>query len=594
MGTAQLIVQRDDEFDSYELDGKPFSIGRHPGNRLCINDDRMSRRHCVVEPGAAGFEVVDLGSRNGVRVNGQRVTGRLALNDGDILKVGGTVMQFRGSTQPSDTKDADQTVANAIASAHASTFEDELESGLEPIEPLKSDPLDEDELIGHVASPQAGQAFESGPSDLNLEMALRELSRISEALDPPPCQASKLALHSARDRPVGEAGEAADAGLQLMRLVLLLCIQTRATDVHLEPGDQQYALRFRADGVMVSMAKFDGRVGRRLMNVSKILCELDITQKAMIQEGHFTARLPAGRSIDYRVSITPVMRGQKLVIRVLDLANAPARIRDLQAPRWITNTIRKTIGRDAGMVLAAGPTGSGKTTTLYAIIREINASQRNIITIEDPVEYQIEGVTQIPIDVDQGNTFTTLLRAVLRQDPDVILLGEIRDAESAQIAMQAAVTGHLVLATIHAKDVIGALYRLMDLGVDNQLLASAVNVVIAQRLVRRLCPHCKRKSRPSASQRLSLGDAARDVTVVHEPNGCVRCLKTGYRGRLGVFEMMEANADLRDALITNPSTHQLRKALGTSMFHTLRENAFGLVTSGETSLEEVARVAGGD
>ena len=313
----------------------------------------------------------------------------------------------------------------------------------------------------------------------------------------------------------------------------------------------------------------------------------------MIQEGHFAARLP-DRLIDYRISFTPAMRGQKLVIRVLDLANAPSRIRNLHLPSWMEKTLRQTIQRDAGMVLAAGPTGSGKTTTLYAIIRGINADQRNIITIEDPVEYQIRGVTQIPVDQLQGNTFSTLLRAVLRQDPDVILLGEVRDAESAQIAMQAAATGHLVLSTIHAKDVFGALYRLMDLGVDSQLIVPAINILVSQRLVRRLCPHCK-KSRPlSGGQRLAMGQEAEQLASVYEPVGCVECLLTGYHGRMGVFEMVEANTQLRDVLLTHPTVQEMRKAVSTTMFRTLRQNAFTLVAEGETSLQEFQRVAGAD
>ena len=598
MDNACLIVQHGRGIDRFRLGGEPFSIGRHPGNKLCMNDDRMSRRHCVIEKQGVEYVLIDLGSRNGVKVNGQRVKDRVPLKAGDILKVGGIVMQF-AMIKPGDS--ADLKVDLVDPSLDAS--------------PLNQSPLDASpdpgstsffnspDTMGPAVNPPT---FGSGDieettveapvvqesMDLNLEQALIELGNMSSTLPQPGYLASDITLHQSRGGEVGGGGGLEDpSGLRLMRMVLMLCIQSRATDVHLEPVEDRYSMRLRVDGVMITMAQLEESVGRRLMNISKVLCELDMTQRRVIQEGHFSSQV-RGRMIDYRVSFTPVMKGQKLVIRVLDLANAPARLRELQMPEWMEKTIRKTISRDAGMVLAVGPTGSGKTTSLYAVIREIHADQRNIITIEDPVEYQIPGVTQIPIDAEQGNTFTTLLRGVLRQDPDVILLGEVRDAESAQIAMQAAATGHLVLTSIHAKDVVGALFRLIDLGVEPQLIASAINVVVAQRLVRRLCPHCKRETQPTASQRLALGDEAGALTTAYQPIGCRHCLKTGYHGRVGVYELMEANTELRDALLDNPSTQDLKRAMNSTLFHTLRENAFRLVASGETSIEEVQRVTG--
>ncbi len=584
MSKACLIVQHGRGIDRFNLGDDAFSIGRHPGNKLCLNDDRMSRRHCVIERRGMEYVLIDLASRNGVKVNGERITEKTALKPGDILKIGSIVMQFAVQTvSVEEDKRADLLVAESIAKTH-------------PQDDDTTDPIDRSGTGGAAdfVETQVDQPVVTEPVDLNLEQAFLELNRVSNTLPPQRFTVDDITLHTTRGGELGRIDGGSDAsGMRLMRLVLMLCIQTRATDVHLEPVDRHFSLRLRVDGVMISMAQLEADVGKRLLNVAKVLCELDITQKVMIQEGHFGARVVA-RSIDYRVSFTPVMRGQKLVVRVLDLANAPSRVRDLMMPEWMEKIIRKTIRRDAGMILTAGPTGSGKTTTLYAIIREINANERNIITIEDPVEYHIPGVTQIPIDASQGNTFTTLLRAVLRQDPDVILLGEIRDVESARIAMQAAATGHLVLASIHSKDVIGALYRLMDLGVDSQLIASAINVVVAQRLVRRLCPDCKRETHPTASQRLALGEEATKLKSVYQPIGCVKCLKTGYLGRISVFEMLEANTDLRDTLITSPTTQDLRKAMDATLFHTLRENAFRLAATGETSLEEIQRVAGGD
>jgi general secretion pathway protein E len=244
------------------------------------------------------------------------------------------------------------------------------------------------------------------------------------------------------------------------------------------------------------------------------------------------------------------------------------------------------------MVLSCGPTGSGKTTTLYSVLRAIDVNQRNVITIEDPVEYEIAGVTQMPIDQHQGNTFHGLLRSVLRQDPDVILLGEIRDKETATTAMQAAMTGHLVLSTVHAKDTVSTIFRLLNLGVEPYLVASGLNVVIAQRLVRLLCPHCKVDKHPTPQQTMQMQKFVEGVGKVYVPNGCERCMQTGYIGRRAVFEMLTISDDIRDSILQNPTISAIRAAMQKIMFTSLRENGYRLVAEGLTSVDEADRVTG--
>jgi type II secretory ATPase GspE/PulE/Tfp pilus assembly ATPase PilB-like protein len=342
---------------------------------------------------------------------------------------------------------------------------------------------------------------------------------------------------------------------------------------------------------MVPVVKLTQAQGHRLLSSIKVLCDIDISQKNVIQEGHFSCQVP-GRSIDYRISYTPAMHGQKLVIRVLDLANAPQFLDQLNLPRWMLNNIRKTAKQDAGMVLVCGPTGSGKTTTLYAVLRDIDVEQRNVITIEDPVEYQIGGVTQIPINEGQGNTFHTLLRSVLRQDPDVILLGEVRDRETADTAMQAAMTGHLVLSTVHAKDTIGTIFRLLDLGVEPYLVAQALNVVLAQRLIRKLCDACKAPKKPTPQQTMRMGGVNKSLKSIYYPVGCPRCLNTGFMGRRGLYELLTVSDALRDVILKHPTMASIHEALGRDVFISLQEMGYQIVAEGATAIEEVDRVCG--
>ncbi|MFQ5732317.1 MAG: ATPase, T2SS/T4P/T4SS family [Planctomycetaceae bacterium] len=378
-------------------------------------------------------------------------------------------------------------------------------------------------------------------------------------------------------------------GIQTLGLLIMIAYQTRSTDIHLEPKIDGYDARMRVDGMLVPIVHIPPDVAGRVAGVIKVLCDIDFSGQLGIQEGSFSATAP-GRRTDFRVSFTPSVHGQKLAIRVLDVANSPRSVDGLGAPKPLIAKLQAVMRQNSGMILMCGPTGSGKTTTLYSLIRGIDRKSRNVMTIEDPVEYQIEGVTQSSVDAERGKDFSDMLRALLRQDPDVLLLGEIRDAESARIAMQATMTGHLVLSTVHAQDTVNTVFRLLDLGADPNLVASSLDLVLAQRLVRVLCPHCRKRRRPDNDELQRLGRNPPDR--IYEAVGCDRCLGTGYSGRRALFELMETNDRLKEAMLKSPTLRELRAAVQGPGFLTLRQHGHQLVAQGVTTFSEVDRVAG--
>jgi len=328
-----------------------------------------------------------------------------------------------------------------------------------------------------------------------------------------------------------------------------------------------------------------------MLALVKILCHIDVQYRNTIQEGHFTAVVP-DRRIDFRISFAPAMFGQKLVVRVLDTANAPLHVSDLHLPMWMLEEVQRVSTLDQGMILACGPTGSGKTTTLYALLRDVGTDRRNVVTIEDPVEIEIPGVTQVPVNEEQGSSFPALLRSMLRQDPDVIMIGEIRDGETARIAMQAAMTGHLVLSTLHTKDSLGTVFRLMDLGVEPYLVASSLHVVVSQRLARELCAYCKRAMKPRPEQLEKMGRFGKGVVEIYVPVGCPRCLKTGYAGRRAFFEMLTTTEEFREIVLKRPSPREIEAALAGTRFTKLLETGYQLVAQGVSSFDEIERAVG--
>ena len=585
----------------FELAGQPVTLGRSSDNMLVLDSEGVSRRHCVVEPASGGgWQVRDLASRNGVRVNGGRVD-RAPLRNGDTILVGLAEIRFI------DPEAAVEHPGPSLTEAPS--------SGEEPLGdlPVAGEPTRKRRgPAAKVALPGLGRPAGRGEDRNTLDVDLNEVAggRLDDAEDRllRICEESPSQAFEARDISLvdmrgqvlhqaaslgGEKPEEARESVRLFRLVILTALRTRASDVHVEPRVDKGAIRLRVDGLMVLAAEIPLDLFRRLLGMIKILCQIDTSQKAQVQDGHFSAVIK-GRRVDFRVSLTPAMHGQKLVIRVLDTSNAPTRLHELGVLPWMYEKLRTVAARDSGMVLACGPTGSGKTTTLYACLREIDVHTRNAITIEDPVEYHLDGCTQIPIDHKQGNTFANILRSVLRQDPDVIFVGEIRDIETAQVAMQAAMTGHLVYSTVHSKDTIGAIFRLLDLGVESYLVANALNLIVAQRLCRSLCERCRRAERPTSAQLMRMGKAGEGLGVVHVPAGCPACLQTGYFGRRALLELLEFTEPLRDVVLKRPTIGDIRTVLSQGHFVTLQQFGFQLVAQGCTSLEEIDRVAGGD
>lgn len=378
-------------------------------------------------------------------------------------------------------------------------------------------------------------------------------------------------------------------GPHLLGLLTLIGFQSRTSDIHLEPSANGVDVRMRIDGTLVHLVEFPKDSVKRLYGIVKVLCETKLGAQQDVLEGNYSTVAP-GRRSDYRVSFTPSVHGHKVAIRVLDADSAPQKLNQLGLPGGFVRTISGVMTQNAGMVLMCGPTGSGKTTTLYSMLRSVDFKSRNVMTLEDPVEYQIAGITQINIDSEHGKGFKDMLPALLRQDPDVLLIGEIRDPESAKIAMQATMTGHLVLSTVHAPDTLSTLFRLLDLNADPNMVASALDLIMSQRLLRTLCDDCKQRRRPDKEDLRRLEGSIRDA--IYEPGGCKKCLGTGYSGRRAIFELLDVKKQVGDAIHSNPSIVALRKAVQGSGFKSLRQNGYSLVSAGVTTFTEVDRVIG--
>nr|WP_305046725.1 GspE/PulE family protein [Geoalkalibacter sp.] len=385
--------------------------------------------------------------------------------------------------------------------------------------------------------------------------------------------------------------------IRLIDSTLYDALNRRASDIHIETNLDGVAIKFRIDGVLYSAtAPLDSRFQSPIISRLKVMSELDISERRIPQDGRFKVRI-GGRSIDFRVSIMPSIFGEDAVIRILDKETIAADFKGLTlevlgiAEREIRR-FRRKIREPYGMVLVTGPTGSGKTTTLYAALTEINTQEDKIITIEDPVEYQLKGVVQIPVNEKKGLTFARGLRSILRHDPDKIMVGEIRDPETAQIAVQSALTGHLVFTTVHANNVFDVLGRFLHMGIDPYNFVSCLNVVLAQRLVRRICPHCRR---PAQVERAVVEESGLDWERCRdhqffEGEGCKECRGMGFLGRSAIVEMLELNDDLRELILAKAPVSQLKRAAAAAGTVFLREAAVEKVLEGTTTLKEINRV----
>ncbi|MEM1329802.1 MAG: ATPase, T2SS/T4P/T4SS family [Planctomycetota bacterium] len=525
-----------------DLLDKPITIGRHPDNVLRVLDQKSSRNHAVIGLLGSGSPAVqDLGSRNGTFVNGDQVQ-KARLNAGDVVTIGDTELL------------------------------------IEQVEGAKASSEDPGGTVGPGAS--RGPV---GPWE-------QELIALLAGLPPKTAAEPEVSLIDARGRP-SAALSGDGAGPRAFRLLLQLSSKARATDIHIEPKRDAVQVRMRVDGQMIWTCELPAEVGQAVEGVVKIICHMKTTHSDAVLDGHFSARFP-DRRVEFRASFTPSVHGQKLVLRILDSRDVPTSLAEVGLMPYMIDPIRRVCRQDAGMFLVCGPTGSGKTTTLYNGLREVDRDHKNVVTIEDPVEYQLDGVTQMPIDEHRGNTFSSLLRSVLRQDPDVILVGEIRDDETARTAMQAAMTGHVVFSTVHAKDSISAVFRLLDLGVEPYLVANALDLVLAQRLVRVLCDNCKREVPVPPGVASRIGKHLGGKTSMCVPVGCKRCLGVGFRGRRALFELLVFDDELRDVVLTEPSIQAMKKVIQGGLFTTLAQFGWRLAAEGITSIEEVERATG--
>jgi type IV pilus assembly protein PilB len=385
--------------------------------------------------------------------------------------------------------------------------------------------------------------------------------------------------------------------IKLVDSMIYTAIQRRASDIHVETQDDAVHVKYRIDGVLqAAMRPIDKQFHSAVLSRIKVMAELDIAEKRVPQDGRFKLRMP-GKTIDFRVSIMPSINGEDAVIRILDKESISEQFQELSLdilgfPEDELNRFRRYISEPYGMVLVTGPTGSGKTTTLYGALSEIKSSEDKIITIEDPVEYQLQGITQIPINERKGLTFARGLRSILRHDPDKIMVGEIRDPETAQIAIQSALTGHLVFTTVHANNVVDVLGRFLNMGVEAYQFVAALNCVMAQRLVRTVCTDCKRPVRPSHNElkESALTESRIKDHVIYEGAGCMECGGTGYKGRTAICELLDLTDDIREMILDKRPTSEIKKAAGQAGMRFLRESAIQQVLCGRTTLREINKV----
>lgn len=376
--------------------------------------------------------------------------------------------------------------------------------------------------------------------------------------------------------------------IALINRVIAEAVKLKASDIHIEPYENTLSIRLRIDGVLREVLSLPSRVTASLVSRVKVMARLDIAEKRVPQDGRISLAL-GGKTVDVRVSTLPARFGERVVMRILDKEEAQLDLDALGMPADMLVKFKTALARPNGVILVTGPTGSGKTTTLYGALTELNDPSRNILTVEDPVEYAVDGVGQTQINPKVGMTFATGLRAILRQDPDIVMVGEIRDVETAEIAIQAALTGHLVLSTVHTNSAVGAVTRLRDMGAEPFLLSSTIAAVIAQRLVRRLCPSCKEAYIPDAAERRLMLVGEHDDITIYRAKGCGRCAGSGYEGRLGVYELVLVDDAMRRLIHDDASEHQLAEH-AFKKNDTLARCGFRHVIDGVTSTEEVLRV----
>ncbi|MDJ0920794.1 MAG: ATPase, T2SS/T4P/T4SS family [Henriciella sp.] len=376
--------------------------------------------------------------------------------------------------------------------------------------------------------------------------------------------------------------------IRLINGLIYEAVDRNASDVHIEPHEDNLSVRYRIDGVLQEVLTPSRRLAAPLISRIKVMARLDIAEKRVPQDGRISLSI-GGRSIDVRVSTLPSRYGERVTMRLLDTRNALLGLEELGMDDVTLERVRSVLAQPNGITLVTGPTGSGKTTTLYSALSVLNNGERNVMTLEDPIEYGLEGITQTQMHHKVGLTFAATLRAILRHDPDVVMVGEIRDLETAKVAFEFAATGRPVLSTVHTNSAAGAIQRLRDMGIEPYVLAATLRAVVAQRLVRKLCDHCKQPHEPTDQELAMFGLVPGEVQQIWRPRGCMACGNSGYDGRLGVYELITVDSQLRELIRNDASEDQLQDAAFAD-FDTLFQNAGRYIASGQTSIEEVLRV----
>lgn len=380
--------------------------------------------------------------------------------------------------------------------------------------------------------------------------------------------------------------------IKLINAMLGEAIKEEASDIHIETFEQTLIIRFRIDGVLREILRPQRKLAALLVSRIKVMAKLDIAEKRVPQDGRISLRI-GGRAVDVRVSTMPASHGERVVLRLLDKNAVKLDLSTLGMTKENHVLLQGLLHKPHGIILVTGPTGSGKSTTLYAGLLEINSIDRNILTVEDPIEYAIDGIGQTQVNAKVDMTFARGLRAILRQDPDVVMIGEIRDLETAEIAVQASLTGHLVLSTLHTNTAVGAVTRLRDMGVEPFLLSSSILGVLAQRLVRRLCPKCKAAHSANAAEKRVLGIAENESATIYRPTGCLLCNHSGYRGRTGIHELLVVNEVVRELIHTGSGEQAIEREIR-KVSSSIREDGLQKVLLGQTTLEEILRVTSED
>jgi len=472
--------------------------------------------------------------------------------------------------------DEDNSVAVAVADPMASAAIDDLRVLLDrPISTFIATPSgirDATNQIYDRLARSAGQVIEEMEDDKGVEgSGIEEIEDIVDSDDEAPI-------------------------IRFVNSLLTEALKERTSDIHFEPFERIMQVRFRIDGILYNKVEVPKRLQAAISSRVKVMAQLDIAEKRLPQDGRIRIKV-AGRDVDIRVSTVPVAHGERIVLRLQDRSAGLLGLDQIGMAGSVLESYRSLIHQPHGILLVTGPTGSGKTTTLYAGLSEVNRPDINILTVEDPIEYQMKGIGQMAVNPKINLTFASGLRAYLRQDPDVILVGEIRDLETAEIAIQASLTGHLVLSTIHTNDAATVVNRLVDMGVEPFLVASSIIGVLAQRLLRRLCPACKEPYTPTSEELEEVGINPKDLQGhIFRPRagGCPECLQTGYRGRTGIYELMSITENVRSLIVRNLSSTEIREAAIADGMVPLRFSGGSKVLAGETSLEEVMRITQDD